>query len=98
MSNTPQVMNSSDLRNRFGQILDDALRGRATIVERFGRPAGAFVPMEVYEHYLTLMAHDDGYRRQGPGSNGQAEEGSGSRSGPLVADIPTSPAHQSKDA
>lgn len=47
-----QTLNSSELRNRFGQILDDALRGRTTIVERFGRPAGAFVPMELYEAYL----------------------------------------------
>lgn len=63
MNNTAQVMNSSDFRNRYGQILDDALRGRTTIVERFGRPAGAFVPMDVYEKFLALMAHEEGQER-----------------------------------
>lgn len=97
MNNTAQVMNSSDFRNRYGQILEDALKGRTTIVERFGRPAGAFVPMEVYERYLTLMAHDEGHRRAGPASIGQAEEPAGSASGP-AAHRSTQPTHQHEDA
>jgi hypothetical protein len=59
MPDQPQVLNSSELRNQFGRILDDALRGRTTIVERFGRPAGAFVPMDLYERYLALLAAQD---------------------------------------
>lgn len=55
-----QIMNSSELRNRFGRMIDDALRGQTTIVERFGRPAGAFVPIEVYEKYLEMVARSEG--------------------------------------
>ena len=59
MRTDTQVMNSSELRNRFGRMIDDAMRGRTTIVERFGRPAGAFVPIEVYERYLDLVGETD---------------------------------------
>lgn len=69
MRTDTQTLNSSELRNRFGQMLDDALRGRATIVERFGRPAGVFVPVEVYEAYLEWA--------RGTGSPPGAEEGPG---------------------
>ena len=48
-----QVMNSSDLRNSIGMMLDNALRGKITVVERYGRPAGAFVPIELYEQYVN---------------------------------------------
>lgn len=50
-----QTVNSSDLRNSFGVILDNALRGKVTVVERYGRPAGAFVPIEIYERYVAEM-------------------------------------------
>lgn len=59
MASNAQVMNSSELRNRFGRIIDDALRGRTTIVERFGRPAAAFVPIEVYERYLAMVEREE---------------------------------------
>lgn len=54
-----QVMNSSDLRNSIGMMLDNALRGKVTVVERYGRPAGAFVPIELYEQYVNERSAEE---------------------------------------
>jgi prevent-host-death family protein len=54
-------ISSSDLRNNVGKILEDVLRGRATIVERYERPIGVFISFEDYER---LQALDEREKRE----------------------------------
>jgi prevent-host-death family protein len=40
---------AEEARNQLPNLLDDAERGKTTIITRHGKPVAALVPLEVYE-------------------------------------------------
>ena len=47
----PKYITATNARHRFGEVLRDAQKGEAVIVERSGRPVVAIVPIEQYRQW-----------------------------------------------
>jgi prevent-host-death family protein len=52
-----KTVSALDMRQRFGQLLDEAAAGERIIIERAGQPRAALVPLE------DLQSRDPGERR-----------------------------------
>jgi prevent-host-death family protein len=55
-----QTINSSELGNQLGKLIDDALQGRSTVIQRHGRPVAVIVSISMHEEYLALKAAQEG--------------------------------------
>lgn len=53
---TTETMLATDAKINFGAILDRALRGGATIIQRYSRPAAVMIGYDEYERLLRLEA------------------------------------------
>ncbi len=51
-----RTINSSDLGNQLGKLIDETLQGYSTVVQRYGRPVAVVIPVELHEEYLALKA------------------------------------------
>ena len=49
-----QTMRSEEARQRWGAILENALKGTATIIERYSRPAAVLISPEQWERFKNL--------------------------------------------
>jgi len=45
------VINAFDIRRKFGDILIGIFKGEEYVVERYGKPVAALVPIEIYEQW-----------------------------------------------
>ena len=60
MRGRSKVVGSTDLRNRVGRMLDDALAGESTIIERHGRRIAWVMPYRDMEQLQHRMARLEG--------------------------------------
>lgn len=56
MHREPKIVGSTRLRNQVGRVLDDALAGQTTIIERHGRRVARVVPYGEYSRLETRLA------------------------------------------
>lgn len=56
MQRETYVVGSTKLRNRVGRMLDDALAGHTTIIERHGRRIARVVPYREFDRIAERMA------------------------------------------
>lgn len=49
MASAVQILGSREARDQWREVLDAAILGKATVVERYGKPVAAVVPVEVLE-------------------------------------------------
>lgn len=56
MQNDVYIVGSTKLRNRVGQMLDDALQGHTTIIERHGRRVARVVPYREFDRLAERLA------------------------------------------
>ena len=55
MSST-QTINSSEVGNQLGKLIEDALQGQTTVIQRYGRSVAVILPIGLHEEYLALKA------------------------------------------
>ena len=60
MRGEQKVVGSTDLRNRVGRMLDDALAGEGTIIERHGRRIAWVVPYNDMERMQRRLSRLEG--------------------------------------
>jgi prevent-host-death family protein len=53
-----QTLDSSKLKNQFGDMIDKALKGQATVIERYGRKSVAVISYDDFEEYQKLKERE----------------------------------------
>ncbi len=54
-----RTINSSDVGNQIGKLIDETLQGHLTIIQRYGRAVAVIVPVSVHEEYLAMKAEHE---------------------------------------
>lgn len=51
-----QTINSSEVGNQLGKLIDDALQGQTTGIQRYGRSVAVIIPVGINAEYLAVKA------------------------------------------
>ncbi len=73
MPSETHVLGSTQLRSRLGRMLDDALAGHSTIIERHGRRIARVVPYGEYSRLEERLTRLEALAESVLGPNWEAE-------------------------